>query len=89
MGPRRLEGFFYLSEPAVREGLLRVKSRRTFEPASRFGKGSQGQLPISDINPSTKLESDLRELSHFAKTEFLMQGDAGDIGQRNAADGDM
>jgi hypothetical protein len=55
----------------------------------RLGEALQGQLPVSNVNPSTKLESDLRELSNLDKTEFLMQGDAGDVGQGNTADGDM
>jgi hypothetical protein len=50
---------------------------------------SKHQVPIADIDPFTEFETDLGELRDFAKTELLMQGYTGSIGEGDAANGDV
>ena len=49
----------------------------------------QCNLPVTDVEPASKLEADFLEVRDFPHAEFLVQRDARGIRQRNAANGDV
>ena len=52
---------------------------------ARADRRLQRKLPISYINPSTKLETHLFEMGNFPKAKLLMKSDARLVWKGNAA----
>jgi hypothetical protein len=50
---------------------------------------SQQQFPIADVDPFLEFPADFLEVADLLETEFLVQGNAGHVGQGHAADDAM